>query len=875
MAAIPMAAEEAYSATTLTWTAPTTNTDGSPLTDLSGYNLYYGTSSGNYTNTIHVGNATTYTLNLSVGSYYFVATAYNSLGVESADSNEIMKAVLADTTPPTVTSLSTPGTSASLTIPINTFTATDNVGVTGYLINESSTKPSATASGWTSTAPASYTFTTAGSKTLYAWAKDAAGNVSASMSASVTVALSDTTAPTVPAGVAATAASSTQINIAWAASSDPVVTGQTTSGVAGYKVYRNGTQVATTTAANYLATGLTASTSYSFTVSAYDAAGNSSAQSATATATTLAAADTITPTVTLFTVPSASTSLTVSITGLAATDNVGVTGYLINESSTKPSATASGWASTAPASYTFTTAGSKTLYAWAKDAAGNVSASMSASVAVTLADTTAPVVTLTAPANGSSVSGAVTITATASDNVGVSGVQFKLDGANLGAEYNSSPYSILWDTTTASNGLHNLTAVARDSAGNTTTSSAVSVTVSNSGITTITLAPASDLFINIDASNNSTSTELSTYTWPAGSVANAILMKFDLSGIPSGAVIQSAALNLYLIDSDTNASYPAYNLSLNRIINHNPNLSLATGYTYDGTNPWTANTLAYGGIPLAQADISTAYDTEAINKTAGFKGWNATQMVKDWLSAPSANYGLMINSDPAAPADTYRNFASVKNSTVGMRPYMTVTYTYASGITADTSAPAVTGFTVPATSSSLSVPITVFTASDNVGVTGYLVNESSTKPSATASGWTSTAPSSYTFTTAGSKTLYAWAKDAAGNISASKSSTVTITLTVPPTDTIAPIVTSFTVPSSTTSRTVTINSFTATDNVKVTGYMVTRTSTVPSASATGWTATPSTTYRVYSKGTYTLYAWAKDAAGNVSKSVSATVRVTR
>ena len=236
---------------------------------------------------------------------------------------------------------------------------------------------------------------------------------------------------------------------------------------------------------------------------------------------------------------------------------------------------------------------------------------------------------------------------------------------------------------------------------------------------------------------------------------------------------------------------------------------------------------------MAQADISTAYDTEAINKTAGFKVWNAIQMVKDWLSAPSSNYGLMINSDSTAAADTYRTFASVKNSTVGMRPYMTVTYTYVGGITADTSAPAVTGFTVPTTSSSLSVPITLFTASDNVGVIGYLVNESSTKPSATASGWASTAPSYYAFTTAGSKTLYAWAKDAAGNISASKSATVTITLTIA-SDTIAPTVTSFTVPSSTTSRTVAIKSFTATDNVKVTGYMITRTSTVPSASATGW-----------------------------------------
>ncbi len=93
-------------------------------------------------------------------------------------------------------------------------------------------------------------------------------------------------------------------------------------------------------------------------------------------------------------------------------------------------------------------------------------------------DIIAPTVAMTAPANGATVSGAaVTVSATASDNVGVVGVQFKLDGANLGAEDTSSPYSISWDSTTASNGSHAITATARDAAGNTATSTGVSVTV--------------------------------------------------------------------------------------------------------------------------------------------------------------------------------------------------------------------------------------------------------------------------------------------------------------------------------------------------------------------------------------------------------------
>lgn len=95
------------------------------------------------------------------------------------------------------------------------------------------------------------------------------------------------------------------------------------------------------------------------------------------------------------------------------------------------------------------------------------------------ADTTPPTVNVTAPANGSTVSGTVTVTANASDNVGVVGVQFRLDGNNLGAEDTTAPYSISWDTTTTFDGTHTLTAVARDAAGNIATSSAVTVTVSN------------------------------------------------------------------------------------------------------------------------------------------------------------------------------------------------------------------------------------------------------------------------------------------------------------------------------------------------------------------------------------------------------------
>src|SRR5205807_2129417 len=94
----------------------------------------------------------------------------------------------------------------------------------------------------------------------------------------------------------------------------------------------------------------------------------------------------------------------------------------------------------------------------AQDAAGNVSAASNEASAAATADTQPPTVSLTAPAGGSTVSGTVTVSADASDNVGVVGVQFLLDGVNLGAEDTVSPYSVSWDTSGVSNGTHTLTA---------------------------------------------------------------------------------------------------------------------------------------------------------------------------------------------------------------------------------------------------------------------------------------------------------------------------------------------------------------------------------------------------------------------------------
>jgi len=86
---------------TLTWSAPTTNADGTPLTDLAGYKIYYGTESGNYSNIVDVGYLdgaeVSYSLELTDNRYYFAVTAYDTSGNESDYSNERAKTVGTDT----------------------------------------------------------------------------------------------------------------------------------------------------------------------------------------------------------------------------------------------------------------------------------------------------------------------------------------------------------------------------------------------------------------------------------------------------------------------------------------------------------------------------------------------------------------------------------------------------------------------------------------------------------------------------------------------------------------------------------------------------------------------------------------------------------
>src|SRR5262249_32998919 len=149
-----------------------------------------------------------------------------------------------------------------------------------------------------------------------------------------------------------------------------------------------------------------------------------------------------------------------------------------------------------------------------------------------LADQIAPSVALTAPAAGS-VSGNVLVSASASDNVGVAGVKFFDGVTQIGSEVTAPPYQVTWNTTSVVNGPHSLTAVARDAAGNSATSAAVTVTVSNVVLT----APTVDKIIFSEGAGKRTTAAFST------TKANDVLVAFVASDGPAAANAQTVTVS--------------------------------------------------------------------------------------------------------------------------------------------------------------------------------------------------------------------------------------------------------------------------------------------------------------------------------------------
>jgi len=189
----------------------------------------------------------------------------------------------------------------------------------------------------------------------------------------ITTGTTDTVAPTAPT-LAASGTTQTTTNLSWSGATDNVA-------VTGYDVYRGTTLLGSTSATTYAVTGLTASTAYTFTVKAKDAAGNISVASNTVNVTTLApSTDTTAPTAPTLTA-SGTTQSTTNLSWTGATDNVGVTGYNVYQGATLLGST------TTATTYAVTGLAASTTYSFtvkAKDAAGNLSVASNTATITTL-----------------------------------------------------------------------------------------------------------------------------------------------------------------------------------------------------------------------------------------------------------------------------------------------------------------------------------------------------------------------------------------------------------------------------------------------------------------------------------------------------------
>jgi chitodextrinase len=338
----------------LTWVASTDNLA------VTGYKVYRGgvqvgtSTSASYKNT-GLAQATLYS---------YTVAAYDAAGNTSVQSGAD-DATTFDVSAPTVpTGLAgTPTSSSKIDLVWNA--SSDNVHVSGYDVYTGGVFLS-------SPKTASYTVSGLAEATSYTFtvrARDDAGNASAQCAA-ITAKTLDVSAPSKPAGLTATPKSSSQIDLAWSASTDNV-------GVTGYKIFRDGVQIATTTLRTYSSTGLAEARQYAFTVAAYDASANTSPQSQSAKATTLDVTAPSKPTNLQATVDSPTRII---LSWSVSTDNLAVTGYRIYRNgvqiATKTSATYTDSGLARNTSYTYTVA--------AYDAAGNVSAQSTAVTAKTL-----------------------------------------------------------------------------------------------------------------------------------------------------------------------------------------------------------------------------------------------------------------------------------------------------------------------------------------------------------------------------------------------------------------------------------------------------------------------------------------------------------
>ncbi len=416
------------------------------------------------------------TASATPGSHTLTVVARDAAGNATTSASRTVTVANGDSQPPTAPGSLTATRQSASAVGLSWSAATDNVGVTEYRVHRSTTAnftPSAATQIATVTGATTYQNTGLAAGTHYyrVVAADAAGNAGPASNQAIGDLQGPTTAITAPAAGATVSGTATV-----------TATATDTVGVQSVQLRVDGVDVgAPDTASPYSIAWNTLSTtngSHTLTVVARDAAGNTTT-SASRTVT-VANGDSQPPTAPGALTATRQSASSVGLSWTAATDNVGVAEYRVHRSTTAnftPSAATQIATVTGATTYQNTGLAAGTHYyrVVAADAAANAGPASNQAIG----DLQGPTTAITAPAAGATVSNTAMVTATATDTVGVQNVQLRVDGVDIGAPDTASPYSIAWNTLSTTNGSHTLTVVARDAAGNTTTSASRAVTVTN------------------------------------------------------------------------------------------------------------------------------------------------------------------------------------------------------------------------------------------------------------------------------------------------------------------------------------------------------------------------------------------------------------
>jgi len=336
-------------------------------------------------------------------------------------------------------------------------------------------------------------------------------------------------------------------------------------------------------------------------------------------------------------------------------------------------------------------------------------------------DTIAPTVSLTAPVNNSTVSGTITISATASDNVGIAGVQFFIDGNALGSEDTSSPYSISWNTAQAGNGIHTLLASARDAAGNRTSSTLVTVTVSNvvaptSSVATPVITPSGGSFTSAQliTINSPTSGATVRYTLDGSDPSLSSPQYTGPFLLSSSATVKAKASKVGMLDSGVASAsfaitFPSVTVPRFAV---GQRIQVSQGSADVRALPTTASVLL-GSQPINAAGVVVSTSTVS----NGFTWWNIDYDtgVDGWSIEASLTSSTLPLPTPSAPTIS-SFFANPSDVSAGSFTTLSWAVSGATTLSIDQGVGSMTGLTSKAVAPSQTTVYTL-TASNSTGAT--------------------------------------------------------------------------------------------------------------------------------------------------------------